>query len=89
MKPPLALAKPVASDTDSPKVEQPIALSVRHDHKVSLIALSSHGRSGYSAWNISSVTQKLSFDRIPLADHTAYQPVQMDVRFSVPKVCGP
>lgn len=30
-----------------------------HEHGVDLIALSSHGRSGISAWNVSSVVQKI------------------------------
>jgi nucleotide-binding universal stress UspA family protein len=47
-----------------------------HDHDVSLILLSSHGQSGFSEWNISSVVQK-----VILRAHTsvmvvrAYQPV--------------
>lgn len=30
-----------------------------HDHQISLIAMSSHGQSGLSGWNISSVVQKV------------------------------
>ena len=51
-------------------------IEFEHDHDVSLIVLSSHGRSGLSEWNVSSVVQK-----IILRTHTsvmvvrAYQPV--------------
>lgn len=51
-----------------------------HDHDVDLIFLSSHGRSGLSEWNISSIVQK-----IILRAHTsvmivrAYQPVASDL----------
>ena len=36
-------------------------INYAHDHKVDLIALSSHGRSGLSGWNISSVVQKVLY----------------------------
>ena len=51
-----------------------------HEHQASLIALSSHGRSGLSGWNISSVVQKVllraytSMLIIP-----AYQPIYMNL----------
>lgn len=50
-----------------------------HNHDVNLIALSSHGRSGLSGWNVSSVVQK-----IILRAYTstllvrAYQPISND-----------
>lgn len=34
-------------------------VELAHEHGVDLIALSSHGRSGLSAWNVSSVVQKI------------------------------
>jgi nucleotide-binding universal stress UspA family protein len=51
-----------------------------HDHKVSLIALSSHGRSGLSAWNISSVVQKVilrAYTSVLIIP--AYQTAEMDL----------
>jgi nucleotide-binding universal stress UspA family protein len=47
-----------------------------HDHDVSLILLSSHGRSGLSEWNVSSVVQKIilrAYTSVMVV--RAYQPV--------------
>ena len=47
-----------------------------HEHNVDLVLLSSHGNSGLSSWNISSIVQKivLRIDR-PVMVVRAYQPV--------------
>ncbi len=50
------------------------------DHKVDLIALSSHGLSGLSGWNISSVVQKvLNRTHLSLLIIPAYRQIQMDL----------
>lgn len=50
------------------------------DHHVSLILLSSHGRSGLSEWNISSVVQKIILRaHISVMVVRAYQPVSSDL----------
>ena len=55
-------------------------INYAHDHKVDLIALSSHGQSGLSGWNISSVVQKvLSRAYTSLLIVPAYRQVHMDL----------
>ena len=47
-----------------------------HDHNVNLIILSSHGQSGLSGWNISSIAQKIVLRAyVPVMIVRAYQPV--------------
>ncbi len=47
-----------------------------HNHDVDLIILSSHGQSGLSAWNVSSVLQKIALHaRVPVMIVRAYQSV--------------
>jgi nucleotide-binding universal stress UspA family protein len=51
-----------------------------HGHDVELIVLSSHGRSGLSGWNISSVVQKIVLRAyIPAMIVRAYQPCTGDL----------
>jgi nucleotide-binding universal stress UspA family protein len=55
-------------------------INYAHEHKVDLIALSSHGLSGLSGWNISSVVQKVIYRAYTsLLIIPAYQQVQMDL----------
>lgn len=52
-----------------------------HGHEVELIVLSSHGRSGLSGWNISSVVQKIILRAyLPTMIVRAYQPYTSDLR---------
>lgn len=63
---------------EGPGAERIIELA--HELRVDLIALSSHGRSGLSGWNVSSVVQKIilrAYTSIFLA--RAYQPNPMDL----------
>ena len=49
-------------------------------HDVSLIILSSHGRSGLSEWNVSSIVQKIILRAyVPVMIVRAYQPVASDL----------
>jgi nucleotide-binding universal stress UspA family protein len=51
-----------------------------HDHKAELIALSSHGLSGLSGWNISSVVQKVALRAYTsLLIIPAYRPVSQEL----------
>lgn len=51
-----------------------------HEEEVDLILLSSHGRSGLSQWNISSVVQKVILRAyMPVMIVRAYQPVTSDL----------
>lgn len=66
-----------------------------HDHDISLIVLSSHGRSGMSEWNISSVVQKIvlrTHTSVMVARaHQATVSTKMDMHFSrvlVPLDCS-
>jgi nucleotide-binding universal stress UspA family protein len=55
-------------------------LTFAHDHDVSLILLSSHGRSGLSEWNISGVVQKvIRRAYMPVMIVRAYQPAASDL----------
>jgi nucleotide-binding universal stress UspA family protein len=55
-------------------------LKFAHKHQVSLIALSSHGQSGLSSWNISSVVQKVLLRAYTsLLIVPAYRPLQETV----------
>jgi nucleotide-binding universal stress UspA family protein len=55
-------------------------INYAHEHKVDLIALSSHGLSGLSSWNISSVVQKVIYRAYTsLLIIPAYQQVPMDL----------
>ncbi|MDR3576036.1 MAG: universal stress protein [Anaerolineaceae bacterium] len=50
------------------------------DHKVDLISLSSHGLSGLSGWNISSVVQKVLYrTQVSSLIIPAYRQIQMDL----------
>jgi nucleotide-binding universal stress UspA family protein len=50
-----------------------------HDHDIDLILLSSHGQSGLTGWNISSVVQKTVIRvQIPIMIVRAYRPDQVD-----------
>jgi nucleotide-binding universal stress UspA family protein len=52
-----------------------------HDNKVDLIILSSHGRSGLSGWNVSSVVQKILLrSYLPTMIIRAYHPTDMALR---------
>ena len=54
-------------------------INYAHEHKIDLIALSSHGCSGLSGWNISSVVQKVLYRAYTsLLIIPAYRQVQMD-----------
>jgi nucleotide-binding universal stress UspA family protein len=66
-----------------------------HDHDVNLIILSSHGRSGLSGWNVSSIVQKIILRAyVPVMIVRAYQPVTGDLaglryqRLLVPLDCS-
>ncbi|TEU15605.1 MAG: universal stress protein [Anaerolineales bacterium] len=66
-----------------------------HDQNVGLILLSSHGRSGLSGWNVSSVVQKIILRAyVPVMIVRAYQPVTSDLtglryrRLLVPLDCS-
>ncbi|MDY6877806.1 MAG: universal stress protein [Chloroflexota bacterium] len=66
-----------------------------HSHAVSLVILSSHGRSGLSGWNVSSIVQKVILRvRTPLMIVRAYQPIASDLadlryrRLLVPLDCS-
>jgi len=66
-----------------------------YGHDVNLIVLSSHGRSGLSRWNISSVVQKIILQAyVPTMIVRAYQPVACDLtglcyqRLLVPLDCS-
>jgi len=51
-----------------------------YGHDVNLIVLSSHGRSGLSRWNVSSVVQKIILRaHVPTMIVRAYQPVTSDL----------
>jgi nucleotide-binding universal stress UspA family protein len=51
-----------------------------HDNKIDLILMSSHGRSGISGWNVSSVVQKIILRvRTSVMIVRAYQPVEEKV----------
>jgi nucleotide-binding universal stress UspA family protein len=55
-------------------------INYAHEHKVDLIALSTHGLSGLSGWNISSIVQKVIYRAYTsLLIIPAYQQVQMDL----------
>jgi len=55
-------------------------INYAHDHNVDLIALSSHGQSGLSGWNISSVVQKVLYRAYTsLIIIPAYRQIQMDL----------
>jgi nucleotide-binding universal stress UspA family protein len=55
-------------------------INYAHEHKVDLIALSSHGLSGLSNWNISSVVRKVIYRAYTsLLIIPAYQQVNMDL----------
>jgi len=55
-------------------------INYAHDHKVDLIVMSSHGLSGLSGWNISSVVQKVLFRAyISLLIIPAYKQIKMDL----------
>ncbi len=52
-----------------------------HEHHIDLVAMSSHGQSGISGWNISSVVQKVILRaNISFLIHRAYQPVPDDLQ---------
>ncbi len=66
-----------------------------HGHDINLIILSSHGRSGLSGWNISSVVQKIILRAYtPVMIVRAYQPIVSDLtglryrRLLVPLDCS-
>lgn len=51
-----------------------------HDKDVDLIMLSSHGRSGLSGWNVSSVVQKILLrSYLPMMIVRAYQPTTLEL----------
>jgi len=51
-----------------------------HQHAVDLIMLSSHGRSGLTGWNVSSIVQKIiARARVSMMIVRAYQPVAGDL----------
>jgi nucleotide-binding universal stress UspA family protein len=51
-----------------------------HDQRVDLILLSSHGRSGLSGWNVSSIVQKIILRAyMPVMIVRAYQPVASEL----------
>jgi nucleotide-binding universal stress UspA family protein len=69
--------------TDSILLEGPVAervIQFAHGNDVRLIILSSHGRSGLSGWNVSSVVQKIMLRAyIPTMIVRAYQPTTSDL----------
>jgi nucleotide-binding universal stress UspA family protein len=69
--------------TDSIVLEGPVAervIQFAHGNDVSLIILSSHGRSGLSGWNVSSVVQKIMLRAyIPTMIVRAYLPTTSDL----------
>lgn len=76
------------------KAAEQIVEFVRH-HPIDLIILSSHGRSGLSGWNVSSVVQKIILRAyVPTMIVRAYQPVARDLmglryrRLLVPLDCS-
>ena len=55
-------------------------LAFVHQHAIDLILLSSHGRSGLTGWNVSSVVQKIiTRARVSMMIVRAYQPVTGDL----------
>jgi nucleotide-binding universal stress UspA family protein len=55
-------------------------INYAHEHKIDLIALSTHGLSGLSGWNVSSVVQKvINRAYISLLIVPAYQQAQMNL----------
>jgi len=79
--------------TEGQAAERIIEFTRSHD--VSLIILSSHGRSGLSNWNVSSIVQKIiSRAYVPVMIVRAYQPVASDLaglryrRLLVPLDCS-
>jgi nucleotide-binding universal stress UspA family protein len=55
-------------------------LAFVHQHAIDLILLSSHGRSGLTGWNVSSVVQKIiTRARVSVMIVRAYQPVTGDL----------
>ncbi len=84
--------------TDNTLVEGQAAeriIEFAHGHDVNLIVLSSHGRSGLSGWNVSSVVQKIILRAyVPTMIVRAYQPVAHDLtglcyrRLLVPLDCS-
>ncbi len=55
-------------------------LTFAHQHDVDLISVSSHGRSGLTGWNVSSVVQKIiSRARLSVLVVRAYQPAARDL----------
>lgn len=56
-------------------------IAFAHEHEVDLILLSSHGQSGLSKWNISSIVQKIILRAyMPVMIVRAYQPASDDLR---------
>ena len=84
--------------TDNTLVEGQAAeriIEFAYGHDVNLIVLSSHGRSGLSRWNVSSVVQKIILRAyVPTMIVRAYQPVTSDLaglryrRLLVPLDCS-
>jgi len=84
--------------TDNTLVEGQAAeriIEFTHGHDVNLIILSSHGRSGLSGWNVSSVVQKIILRAyVPTMIVRAYQPAARDLvglgyrRLLVPLDCS-
>ena len=84
--------------TESAVLEGPAAERIVEfvgGHDVNLIVLSSHGRSGLSIWNVSSVVQKIILRAyVPTMIVRAYQPVTLDLtglryrRLLVPLDCS-
>lgn len=84
--------------TESALLEGPAAeriIAFAHDNDVNLIILSSHGRSGLSGWNVSSVVQKIILRAyVPAMIVRAYQPITQDLtglryrRLLVPLDCS-
>jgi nucleotide-binding universal stress UspA family protein len=84
--------------TDNTLVEGRAAeriIEFAYGHDVDLIVLSSHGRSGLSRWNVSSVVQKIILRAyVPTMIVRAYQPVARDLtglcyrRLLVPLDCS-
>lgn len=55
-------------------------ISFAHDHDVSLILMSSHGQSGLSGWNVSSVVQKVLLRaRTSIMVVRAYAPTRLEL----------
>lgn len=67
-----------------------IIIEYAHEHKMDLVLLSSHGKSGISGWNVSSVVQKVILRiRTSVMLIRAYQPVSAEEYLSYHKILLP